>query len=262
MRRALATLWPLPLSVCRVGRSGRPRTPGPRPPFHFSAVVSLDFAARTLRAQKPRRGELEAHAEPDAPCPQSPERIEELGGGAAGAAQRNPRSRETLAPGTRLEGDPCCPAAGPAVTRRGAGILALSPGAQLNPRPPPAAVPSSSPRDSWAHPAGSRAEAAPDSCGHLHPESSPCLAWPNSRSPTYSLRLFGARGGGCPCSLLPGSLPANPSGARPPAPASRGSPAGLRHPQGVPYRRAASPRSARSWEPGMAFPGSRCSDSR
>nr|XP_010332891.1 colorectal cancer-associated protein 2 isoform X1 [Saimiri boliviensis boliviensis] len=70
--RARATLWPLPLSVCpggqrprgRVGRSGRPRTPGPRPRFHFSAVVSLDFAARILSAQKRQRWELEAHGEP------------------------------------------------------------------------------------------------------------------------------------------------------------------------------------------------------
>lgn len=134
--RARATLWLLPLSACpggqrprgRVGRSRRPRTPGPRPPYHVSTVVSWDIAARTLRARKRRRGELEAHSEPGTgieragcnepssggPCadprdarPRSPEPIEERGGGAAvgWSAERARRlgpggwARDSLGPG-------------------------------------------------------------------------------------------------------------------------------------------------------------------
>lgn len=171
-----------------------------------------------------------------------------------------PFPRETLAPGIRLEGEPCCPAAVPAVTRRGAGILALSPGAQPERATTLGRRTQLLPADSWTLTAGSWSGPEPPrtpaatSTLKARPAG---LAKPAGPQPTHC----GSSGPGAEAAPAPGaqgSLPANPSGARPQAGAVRPGPAspGAAPSEGWPPGGVQGHR-----EPRTAFPTSRCADS-
>lgn len=147
------------------------------------------------------------------------------------------------------------------MTRRGAGGLALSPGAQ-------AGRAAARKRGARPHPGDSRAltpkwrsesvGVAPGSCGHSRPGT---VAQPGLPGPTYSLRLGGAGAGAAAgrsrrAGLPPADPPARSAGPAtrvcPPGPPPRGRPLPER---GLPAQRAIPGIPVRDpWDPRTAFP--------
>ncbi|XP_072809919.1 LOW QUALITY PROTEIN: POU class 2 homeobox associating factor 3 [Vicugna pacos] len=227
--------------------------PSPPAPSRLATAVTLDFAARTLRAQRRRRrGELEAHGEPGKGAGRSGRA--ELSRGSPRAIRgrtRCPRGRglreevaERRWTAERGRGPgPAGQARDSLVTRRGAGGPPLSLQEPRRSRSPP--LPLRLPR---AHSRVEvRARVAPGSRGHP-------VARERPRGPTYSPRLRG-----CPRSRRAGRPPRRPLGRARPLP--RAGQPGPASPGGGPFR-GRPPRRERCPRPPCTPPwSSRCADS-